>query len=106
MLDRRRGFSFRLFRNRFYHFHYVHSAALSIYMLCGLEPGGCGEGEQGNNPNLETGPPTPPAPPPNQPIVMIVIHRLFADDKKIIVSLTERHILHQLDELSDLGHRT
>ena len=63
-------------------------------------------GEQGNNPNLETGPPTPPAPPPNQPIVMIVIHRLFADDKKIIVSLTERHILHQLDELSDLGHRT
>ena len=84
----------------------MHSAALSIYMLCGFEPGGCGEGEQGNNPNLETGPPTPPAPPPNQPIVMIVIHRLFADDKKIIVSLTERHILHQLDELSDLGHRT
>ena len=26
----------------FYHFHYVHSAALSIFMLCGLEPGGCG----------------------------------------------------------------
>ena len=82
----------------------MHSA-LSIYIVS-LESGGCGEGEQGNNPNLETGPPTPPAPPPNQPIVMIVIHRLFVDDKNTIVSLTERHILHQLDELSDLGHRT